>query len=303
MPAPTIPPTHHPTGPGSGSGSGLSIHRLRLWLWLVDSSAPAPALALALACRFIGSDSGSGSGSGLSIHRLRLCTTGPRSPPAHGPRQHRPTIPTGSRPAAASAHDPHASASAHDPHRLTARGSIGPRSPPAHGPRQHRPTARRSPRGSIGPRSPPIPARQHRPTIPADPRAAASAHGPPIPARQHRPTGSTYSASVRRSPRGSIGPRPGCLPTHGPTTHRPDRLPPRPIREPDLPTALRHRTRRPPARPADPPPDPATMSSADRGPGHPRRALDIRGSGPGRAVRAVERQAVRRGESGCRHWL
>ena len=66
--------------------------------------------------------------------------------------------------------------------------------------------------------------------------------------------------------------RPG--PAFGPTTHRLDCPPSRPICGPDLPTALYHRARRPsarcpPARPADPPPDPAAVGSGDQGPGHP----------------------------------
>ena len=66
--------------------------------------------------------------------------------------------------------------------------------------------------------------------------------------------------------------RPG--PDFGPTTHRLDCPPSRPICGPDLPTALYHRARRPsarcpPARPADPPPDPAAVGSGDQGPGHP----------------------------------
>ena len=244
------------------------------------TTQPAPAPALALACRFIGS----GSGSGLSIHRLRLrlWPVDSSAPTLH----HRPTIPTGSRPAAASAHGPpiparqhrptiptgprigprrlHAAASAHDPHRLTARGSIGPRGSIAHDPHAaasahdpHRPIGPRgsigprsprptAPRGSIGPRSPRGPASAH------DPHRGASAHGP---RDQHRPT--------IPIPARSIGPR--SPPAHDPhaaaSAHDPHRSPrgsigPRPA---DPRAAAQHRptARRSPRvsigpRPADP---------------------------------------------------
>ena len=104
------------------------------------------------------------------------------------------------------------------------------------------------------------------------------------------------------TPTSPVGlPRPGCLPTDGPappfgpTTHRRDCPPPRPICGPDLPTALRHRARRPsarcpPARPADPPPDPATVGSRDQGPGHPVGRSGVSRSG-GQAVGRGNRDA------------
>ena len=158
-------------------------------------------------------------------------------PPAHGPWQHRPSIPaqrrpTGSRPVAASAIDPRAASA----HRLTARGSIGHRSPrsvgpPAHGPWQHRPSipAQRrptgsrpvaasaiDPRGSVGP-----PAHgpwQHRPSIPAQRRPTGSR---PVAASAIDPRA---ASAHRLTARGSIGhrsPRSGGPPAHGPWQHRP----------------------------------------------------------------------------------
>ena len=139
---------------------------------------------------------------------------------------------------------------------------------------QNRPVATRcSARGSVGQWRHPLAGGGYRTYLLARP-----AHQPaPTPTSPARPT-------------------PARMPTDLQPHYPPARLPTSPAHLrarlaycPVLP-ARRPPARCPPARPADPPPDPAAVDSGDQGPRHP---VGPWGSGPGQADQAVRREPVK----------